>query len=149
MFKHVQRLIVAVVLSVFFSTLSFASKIDVSGFIGVESKVFLDEPQFTGQENEPEVSLIMKPEFRFKTEDRKHQFTFVPFARIDSRDDHRTHFDVREAYWLYVGDQFEFLAGINKVFWGVAESRHLVDIINQTDAVEDFDGEDKFGSADV
>ncbi len=30
-------------------------------------------------------------------------------------------------------------------FWGVTESRHLVDIINQDDAVEDIDGEDKLG----
>ena len=31
------------------------------------------------------------------------------------------------------------------MFWGVTESVHLVDIINQTDAVEDIDGEDKLG----
>jgi len=31
------------------------------------------------------------------------------------------------------------------VFWGVTESRHLVDVINQTDFVEDIDGEDKLG----
>ena len=37
------------------------------------------------------------------------------------------------------------LVGAAKVFWGTAESRHLVDIINQTDAVEDIDEEDKLG----
>jgi hypothetical protein len=31
------------------------------------------------------------------------------------------------------------------VFWGVTESRHLVDIINQTDTLEDIDEEDKLG----
>ncbi len=31
------------------------------------------------------------------------------------------------------------------MFWGVTESRHLVDIINQTDLVENIDGEDKLG----
>ncbi len=31
------------------------------------------------------------------------------------------------------------------MYWGVAESNHLVDIINQTDAVESFDGEEKLG----
>jgi len=31
------------------------------------------------------------------------------------------------------------------VFWGVTESRHLADVINQTDAVEDVDDEDKLG----
>ena len=37
------------------------------------------------------------------------------------------------------------LIGANVVFWGVTESEHLVDIINQTDAVADIDGEDKLG----
>jgi hypothetical protein len=31
------------------------------------------------------------------------------------------------------------------VFWGVTESRHLVDVINQTDLVEDIDQEAKLG----
>lgn len=31
------------------------------------------------------------------------------------------------------------------MFWGVTESRHLIDVINQTDAVEDVDEEDKLG----
>jgi hypothetical protein len=31
------------------------------------------------------------------------------------------------------------------VFWGVTESRHLVDVINQTDLVENVDAEDKLG----
>ncbi len=31
------------------------------------------------------------------------------------------------------------------MFWGVTESQHLVDVINQTDLVENPDGEDKLG----
>ena len=31
------------------------------------------------------------------------------------------------------------------MYWGVTESNHLVDIINQTDAIESFDGEQKLG----
>ena len=37
------------------------------------------------------------------------------------------------------------LVGSNTVFWGVTESVHLVDIINQTDFAGDIDGEDKLG----
>ena len=51
----------------------------------------------------------------------------------------------REAYWASEGDAHEWLLGVNTVFWGVTESVHLVDIINQTDAVGDIDGEDKLG----
>ena len=57
---------------------------------------------------------------------------------------------LREAYWAYEdwsykGTEIELLVGINKVFWGVTESVHLVDIVNQTDLVEDLDQEDKLG----
>ncbi len=120
-----------------------AGEIDVSGFVGLETRVFTQSPQHTDQESNPEVSAIFNPEFRYRNGD--HQFSFIPFYRRDSRDEERSHFDVREAYWLYVDDDWEFLTGINKIFWGVAESRHLVDIINQTDTVEDLDGEDKLG----
>ena len=36
-------------------------------------------------------------------------------------------------------------AGVDKVFWGATEVYHLVDIINQTDNVENRDGEQKLG----
>ena len=39
----------------------------------------------------------------------------------------------------------EVSVGVKKIFWGKTESVHLVDIINQTDAVESFDGEQKLG----
>ena len=67
------------------------------------------------------------------------------FARYDNQDDERSHVDLREAYWGYDGDSWDVNAGFSKVFWGVAESRHLVDVINQTDLVEDLDQEDKLG----
>jgi hypothetical protein len=44
-----------------------------------------------------------------------------------------------------VGSPWELRVGIGKVFWGVTEFVHLVDIINQTDLVENIDGEDKLG----
>lgn len=42
-------------------------------------------------------------------------------------------------------NNWEVSIGLKKVYWGVAESNHLVDVINQTDAVESFDGEQKLG----
>ncbi|KZN66906.1 hypothetical protein [Pseudoalteromonas luteoviolacea] len=67
------------------------------------------------------------------------------FARIDSHDKERTHWDIRELSYLTYWDDYELKFGIDKVFWGVTESQHLVDVINQTDSVEGFDGEDKLG----
>ena len=66
-------------------------------------------------------------------------------ARLDSSDDRRQHFDLRELNWLHAAPAWDLLVGIGKVFWGVAEARNLVDVINQTDQVEDLDGDDKLG----
>lgn len=67
------------------------------------------------------------------------------FARWDENDDARTHGDVRELYYQQTGDDFELKAGARRVFWGVTESRHLVDIINQSDFVENIANEAKLG----
>jgi len=117
----------------------------MSGFIGTELRGFVDDAQFDNQFDGFQPSLIVQPEITLLPENSDNQFSFIPFARLDSRDSRRTHFDIREAYWLHVSDEWELLAGVNRVFWGVAESRHLVDIINQTDLIEDLDGEDKLG----
>jgi len=52
---------------------------------------------------------------------------------------------LRELYYQFSSDEWEFRLGLRKVFWGVTESMHLVDVINQTDLVESSDGEEKFG----
>ena len=73
--------------------------------------------------------------------------TFLPYGRIASGGGEMNHVDIRELNLLYTQDNWEGIAGISRVFWGVTESGHLVDIINQTDQLEGFDGEDKLGQA--
>lgn len=116
-----------------------------SGYVAAEGRFFTENPQFDGQRDSPAFSGVLAPEFALSTDAGSHQFKIFPYMRIDSVDDDRTHLDLREAYWRYSCASFELLIGINKVFWGVAESNHLVDIINQTDSVEDVDQEDKLG----
>lgn len=78
--------------------------------------------------------------------DNSNQWVVVrPFARWDLRDDNRTHADLREAKYARAIDNWEFRIGIDKIFWGVTEAVHLVDIINQTDFIESIDGEEKLG----
>jgi len=117
----------------------------MAGFVGADLRGFLQDAQFEDQFNGLQPSLVAQPEVLVQHDNGADRFNFIPFARLDSRDNRRTHFDVREAYWLHIGDDWELLAGINRVFWGVTEFRHLVDIVNQTDLVEDLDGEDKLG----
>ncbi len=72
-------------------------------------------------------------------------FSMEAFYRIDSLDKERTHGDIRVAELLYFNDNLEIMLGVGRVFWGATEFVHLVDIINQTDQVEELDGEEKLG----
>ena len=71
--------------------------------------------------------------------------TISPFFRVDQHDDNRTHFDFREFIYSHSGDTWEVNVGLGKIFWGVAESNNIVDIINQKDAVEGISPEHKLG----
>lgn len=71
--------------------------------------------------------------------------TISPFFRADQHDDERTHIDLREFIYRHSGETWELNVGLGKVFWGVAESNNLVDVINQKDAVEGLSPEHKLG----
>ena len=115
-----------------------------SGFTSLEYQGFFHPPLLPVQYRSYS-SVVLQPEYYHLIEGTKDSFTFVPFVRADQHDPARSHADIRELTWLKVGEGYEWRLGIRKVFWGVAESQHLVDIINQTDLVEDIDTEDKLG----
>jgi len=128
-----------------FSSLLLAEDLvfEYSGNAGLEWRAFSEESRTGDQESN--VSLSVEPEFYWEWQGGKNSITFTPFLRLDENDDERSHFDIREFEWIYVGSNWELRTGIRKVFWGVTEFQHLVDVINQKDAVEDIDGEDKLG----
>ncbi|VAW95155.1 FIG01201466: hypothetical protein [hydrothermal vent metagenome] len=115
-----------------------------SGQFGIESRIFTEEAAYSGQEANSS-SIFFQPEFYYESATGNDSFTFVPFVRLDQTDNQRSHADIRELTWVNVQDNLEWRVGIRKVFWGVTEAQHLVDIINQTDTVENQDGEDKLG----
>jgi len=93
-------------------------------------------------------SLAWEPGFFMNVTDYMN-FELILFGRVDQHDRNRTHGDIREAFFELFFDEWSLGFGIHKVFWGVTESRHLVDIINQSDLVEDFDTDIKLGQAMV
>lgn len=125
---------------------ALAAEWDLSGSIQLETRLFTSEPAFDAQDDAvASPSLAIEPELIVETENRDDRFTLKPFLRLDAHDDNRSHGDLREANWLHFGDGYDLVVGFDKVFWGVAESRHLVDVVNQSDLVEDIDQEDKLG----
>jgi len=124
-----------------------AMAVEFSGWFELEGRYFPDNPLYQGQQKNS-ASAAIQPEF-YQDWANGSSFTFVPFYRYDSADDQRTHFDIREAMLLLPKENYELRIGIGKVFWGVTEASHLVDIVNQTDLVESLDGEEKLGQAMV
>lgn len=122
-----------------------AAPIDASGYVAAEIRFFPAGPKFARQhENAFSPSLALQPELRWKPND-ENMLTIIAFGHVDADDSKRTHWDIREANWLYNAGDWDFRIGLGKVFWGVAESRHLVDVVNQSDMVESLDEEDKLG----
>jgi len=115
-----------------------------SGYLGIEGRLFLDDPTDPRQKGD-NLSFVAQPEYYTDWDNGNQSLLFVPFLRLDQNDPERSHADIRELIWLKAGDNWELRSGIGKVYWGVAESQHLVDIINQTDLIESPDGEDKLG----
>lgn len=122
-----------------------ALDVTLQGYIEPEATWFVEDGALPDQENY-NLSLAAQTELDlYWANDRVH-IAIHPFGRVDMQDEERTHWDLREARFEVL--PFENLAlsiGAQQVFWGVTEVVHLVDTVNQTDALEGFDGEDKLG----
>jgi len=111
--------------------------------IEAEYRYFFDEGQFEGQERSfPSIAFL--PSYSIAWNEGYESVNFTGFFRLD-KDKERTHWDIRELYYQKAHSNWELNIGLRKVFWGVTEINHLVDIINQTDQIESFDGEEKLG----
>lgn len=117
----------------------------LTGSVGSEVRTFFEKGAFLDQLDTFQSSLRLEGDIRWQSEEGDWDVVLVPYLRLDGQDKRRTLLDMREAYVRWSGDAWSVRAGLAKVFWGVAESRHLVDIINQLDSVEDIDEEDKLG----
>ena len=116
---------------------------EIRGYLSTEARIFPEKQAFPGQSRH-EISMAAELEYYLEWANYT-SLTVTPFARIDSADSRRTHVDMREFLLRVVPGNWALAVGLGKVFWGVAESKHLVDIVNQTDTIESLNGEDKFG----
>ena len=111
---------------------------EISGRLSVESRWFPKTGAYSGQRAHGS-GFVVEPKL-YVEDARGRSFTLAPFFRFDAGDKRRTHVDLREACFLFfgeVGNQgWEVRLGVDRVFWGVTESRRLVNIVNQVDLVE-------------
>ena len=120
---------------------------EFSGSLEVESRWYPQKGAHPEQRAHAS-GFAVDPKLHLKGEG-EWSVTIAPFARYDGADSRRTYADLREAYFLTYGEigdgEWELRLGVDRVFWGVTESQHLVDIINQTDLVAHPNKETKLG----
>ncbi len=118
-----------------------------SGQLKLESRSFGDSGAYPGQAR-TFTGYVFEPSFYIE-DARGWSFNIEAHLRHDDADSKRSKNDVREAYYLMFGEfadsEWEFRLGVDRVFWGVAELTNLVDVVNQTDAVDNPSGKIKMG----
>ena len=121
-----------------------ADSLSWSGNASYETRFFLEKGENEASEQFSN-SFSFSPELYLSWENDRHTLLISPFIRVDQNDSNRTHFEIREFTYALNQNDWELRLGVRKLFWGVAESNHLIDIINQSDLVENIDLEDKRG----
>ena len=134
-----------IVLFAMISSSALASDFSFTPSVTTEFRYFPESPAYDGQLEYFQPSVYFSGEGRWISKDRKKRLQFEPFLRVDVQDDERSHFDIRELNYSQRFSNFDLLIGNAQIFWGVAESRNVVDVINQFDEVENSDETDKLG----
>ena len=145
------RIFIAVIFFSFLSVHAYAENDDlyteISGTVSFEHRGHLDDPAHNGQRSSL-TSVSANVTFYFENDDYR-SFTLTPNLRYDAVDSERNLADLKEAYFLTFGDigqgEWELRLGFDQVFWGVVESRNIVDIVNQTDVADHPDEKSKLG----
>ena len=116
---------------------------EINNEAGFDIREFHKEEAYSSQKNT--YSSFIKSEI-FLEISNNINFISEPYYRYDNHDKERSLFDFKENYLVVFGDSYEIKTGIGEVFWGITESKNLVDIINVYDST-DGDQKAKLGQS--
>ena len=119
------------------------AEVETRGNVSLQLQAFPNESVHEATQDS-NLSLSSEIEF-FASIGENGSFTATPFIRIDENDSERSQIDMLEFKYSHYGDDWELNVGVGKVFWGVAESSNIVDVINQNDLVENDGSSAKLG----
>lgn len=125
--------------------LSLQAQWEFTGAVGVEGRVFFEDGASADALQSFDAAGSLELELFRDWDESRWTVSTALFARWDAEDPERQMVDLREFWWQKSGDRWDLRFGVGRVFWGVAESQHLVDVINQSDLRESLDGEAKLG----
>ncbi|MEW5251576.1 hypothetical protein [Microbulbifer discodermiae] len=120
---------------------SNVNAVEMQGNLNMEQRHYISEGE--QQEKQYEATLSFEPELYYSRDNI--EINIKPYARANSIDENKSDFYFKEFNFIYTLNAHEFKVGIDQVFWGVAESQHIIDVINQTDTLASVDFEQKIG----
>ena len=120
------------------------SEFTLEGNIKLEVRVFPDSQNTDdyGRDRLTE-NLSFSPRVSYKADG--YNLSVKPYLSVDSVDSERSNIDLSELYVEFLRSGSELKLGIDTTFWGVTESRNLVDIVNQSNLAAEIDGDTKLG----
>ena len=119
-----------------------AEGIALEGSVGVELRLFDHAPRLPGQRHHAG-ALVLNSSFTAAA--GAWDFKLSPYLRLDAADSASRYLDLREASVRHRSPQGLWRVGMETVHWGVVESNHLVDVVNQLDPRADVDMKAKLG----
>ncbi len=116
---------------------------EINNEVGIDIREFHKDEAHSNQKNT--YSNYLKSEIYLEISEQIN-FISEPYYRYDHNDKERSLFNFKENYLIYLHDNSEVKLGIAEIFWGVTESKNLVDIINVYDGT-DGDQKAKLGQS--
>jgi hypothetical protein len=116
----------------------------VRGSIGGEMRIYPDAPLFPDQDPD-DVQASATATLNASADVGEARFDVELFGRFAPDAARELSGDVRQAFVRLQRDKAEWKLGVLSETWGVLEAWNPVDIINQRDLVEDFQGDVKLG----
>jgi len=116
---------------------------EISTSLVFQSGFFRDAP--IAGDDRPQISSLSLESELFIDFSHRISFIITPYVKYEHLSEDELHEDLRKFEVRYAGDSWDLRAGIGQEFWGVTESRNVVDTINQSDFAADFTGETKLG----
>ena len=131
------------ILLINFHVLAEGYEWEVNNEIGFDIREFHKKEAYPNQKNT--YSSYLKSEIYLEISDQLN-FISEPYYRYDHNDKERSLFNFKENYLIYFKENSEVKLGVAEIFWGVTESKNLVDIINVYDGT-DGDQKAKLGQS--
>ena len=127
-----------------YSNKALSFEYNLYGSIQPEYSLFIDGDGRHNQSRE-KPSILGTANFTTFIQDDNAKISISALSRYDREDHNRSYFDFQKLKYEYYFDDASIKIGNEIVFWGVNESFHLVDIINQSNLAENLSGTKKLG----